>query len=100
MGNMTNTVKIPTFRQYVKASRAAAMKEYGIDAREAAQELPDSRYSQEWRDLVVRTFNEGAAMPTRLWRSMDEGLQYRVLRSTRALRDDALTRELRAKLGS
>lgn len=88
---------IPTFRQYVDRAHDVAIAKYGITRVEARQELPDSRYSQEWRDLVVRAFNDGATMPTRLWRSMDEGLRYRVLRSSRALRDNSLTRSLREK---
>ena len=95
----TTEVEIPTFRQYVDNRRRLAAAKYGITLAEAARELPDSRYRSEWRELVVKLFEDGNAdMPTRLWRSLDEGLRYRVLRTSRALRDDELTRHLRALL--
>lgn len=87
--------KIKTFHQYVTDARKDSARRHGISLAEATRELPDFRYGAEWRDYVVRTFNQGADMPTALWRSLDEGLRYRVLRSPRALRDDALTRDLR-----
>lgn len=90
-------MKIKTFRQYVDEARRDAAIRYDISLAEAERELPEHRYTSEWRDYVIRTFNEGADIPTALWRSLDEGLQYRVLRSTRALRDDALTHNLRRK---
>lgn len=89
---MSDTVL--TFRQYVEAARRALAAKYDLSMAEVARESPDSRYTQEWRDHVVQTFNEGATIPTRLWRALDEGLRYRVLRSPRALRDDKLTRAL------
>lgn len=89
---MTDTVL--TFRQYVDSARKALAVKYDLPMAEVTRESPDSRYAQEWRDYVVRTFNDGATIPTRMWRTLDEGLRYRVLRSPRALRDDALTREL------
>lgn len=86
--------KIKTFRQYVDEARRDAASRYDITLAEATRELPEHRYESEWRDYLVRSFNEGAAIPTALWRSLDEGLQYRVLRSTRALRDNDITRTL------
>lgn len=83
-----------TFRQYVNAARHALAAKYDLPMAEATRESPDSRYTQEWRDYVVRAFNEGATIPTRMWRTLDEGLRYRVLRSPRALRDNKLTRTL------
>ena len=88
---------IKTFRQYVEESRREAARKHDISLAEAARELPESRFSSEWRDYAVNMFNAGHDIPTRLWRSMDEGLQYRVLRSKRALQDDAITHELRRK---
>lgn len=89
--------KIKTFHQYVEVARRNAASRHGITLAEATLELPEQRYVAEWRDHVVSTFNEGADIPTALWRSFDEGLQYRILRSPRALRDDALTHDLRGK---
>lgn len=86
---------IPTFRQHVERRRRTAAARHGISLTEARQELPESAYLPEWRDHVVQAFNDGGDLPTRLWRSLDEGLRYRVLRSPRALRDDALTHHLR-----
>lgn len=89
--------KIKTFRQYVEDARKSAARRHGITLAEAVRELPEHRYAAEWRDHVVSAFTEGADIPTALWRSLDEGLQYRILRSPRALRDDALTHDLRRK---
>lgn len=97
MTTTTNTPRIKTFRQYVDEERRDAAGRYDITLAEATRELPEHRYVSEWRDYVVKTFNEGSDIPTALWRSLDEGLQYRVLRSTRALRDDALTNFLLRK---
>lgn len=89
---MTDTVL--TFRQYVDSARKALATKYDLPMAEVTRESPDSQYTQEWRDYVVHTFNGGATIPTRMWRTLDEGLRYRVLRSPRALRDDELTRKL------
>lgn len=89
--------EMQTFAQYVDAQRRDAATRYELTLAEARVELPDHIYKAEWRKYVVQAFNEGGAISTRLWRTFDEGLQYRVLRSPRALRDDALTQELRAK---
>lgn len=97
MSTTTTTPRIKTFRQYVEDARDSAARKHGITKAEAARELPDHRYEAEWRDHVVKAFNEGGDIPTALWRSLDEGLQYRILRSPRALRDDALTHDLRRK---
>lgn len=99
LGQRTDPAGTPvlTFRQYVDAARRAAATRYELPLAEIARELPEHRYVQEWRDYVVRAFNDGATIPTRLWRTFDEGLRYRVLRSTRALRDNDLTRELVGK---
>lgn len=85
---------VATFRQYVDAKHRAAASRHELPLAEVARELPASGFTQEWRDYVVHSFNDGATIPTRLWRTFDEGLRYRVLRTTRALRDDTLTRGL------
>ena len=90
--------KIKTFRQYVEEARRNAMSKYGITMAVAVRELSENIYAAKWRNHVVSTFNDGADIPTALWRSLDEGLQYRILRSPRALRDDALTHNLREKM--
>lgn len=89
------TPTIPTFRQYVDGKRREAAARHGIPLTEAAAELPETIYRADWRAHVVQRFNDGDHLPTRLWRTLDEGLRYRILRSHRALRDDALTRQLR-----
>lgn len=89
---MSDTVR--TFRQYVDAARHRLAAKYDLPMAEAVRESPESWYTQEWRDYVVHAFNEGATIPTRMWRTLDEGLRYRVLRSPRALRDNELTRTL------
>lgn len=88
---------VPTFKQYVKQIHRKASLRHGITLLEARRELPASNYWADWRAEVVTLFNEGAGIPTKLWRSFDETLQRRILRTPRALRDDELTRELRSK---
>ena len=89
--------KIKTFLQYVEEARRDAAQRHNVTLAEATRELSEHHYECEWRDHVVRTFNDGGTIPTALWRSFDEGLQYRILRSPRALRNDALTHDLRRK---
>lgn len=86
--------RVPTFRQYVNAIHREAAVSCGLSVAEVSRDLPESMYHDEWLDHVVRSFDGGATITTRLWRSLSEGMQYRLLRSTRALRDEALTREL------
>lgn len=84
-----------TFRQYVEDIHRHAASRHSISLAEARRELPDAGFRADWRDYIVKEFNQGATLSTRLWRSLDEGLQYRVLRTPRALRDNELTRRLR-----
>lgn len=87
-----------TFKQFAAEKRKAAAAKYGLTMAEVCEEMPDSVFRADWRDSVVAGFNAGEDIPTRLWREFDEGLRYRILRSPRALKDDALTRSLRSKL--
>jgi len=54
---------------------------------------------QEWRDAVVSAYNDGAHIPTRLLRSMDAGLLYRIARTHRALASNNETRDLSDRIG-
>lgn len=92
---VTGHPAIKTFRQYVEDAHRRAARKHGIPVAEATRELPEHQYTARWRDHVITAFNDGADIPTALWRSFDEGLQHRVLRSPRALRDDTLTHTLR-----
>lgn len=91
-------VKVQTFKQFVAERRRETAERHGVSVAKATREMSESVYTNQWRDYLVRAFNDGALISTRLWRSLDEGLQYRVLRSPRALRDDDLTRALRGAL--
>lgn len=95
---MNTTPTVATFRQYVDTKHRAAAARHNLPLTEVAQELPESIYTQEWRDYVVHAFTNGATIPTRLWRSLDDDLRHRVLHSPRALRDDALTHQLLAAI--
>lgn len=90
--------KIKTFKQYVAGKHEKAAERHGISVAEARRELPEEMFWSEWRDYVVDMFDSGVTMTTRMWRTLDEGLQYRVLRTRRALRDDMLTRSLVNKI--
>lgn len=87
-----------TFNQFVDLQHRYIAAKYGLSLAEAERECPAHIYAADWEDYVLREFNAGADIPTRLWRSLPERLQRRVLRSRRALRDDAVTRDLRARL--
>ena len=87
-----------TFNQFVDLQHRYIAAKYGISLVEAGQECPAHIYAADWEDYVLQQFNAGEDVPTRLWRSLPERLQRRVLRSRRALRDDALTHDLRARL--
>ena len=87
-----------TFNQFVDLQHRYISAKYCISLAEAARERPAHIYSVDWEDHIISAFNAGEDIPTRLWRSFPERLQRRVLKSRRALRDDALTHDLRARL--
>ena len=87
-----------TFRQYVDLQHRYIAAKYSVSLAEAERECPAHIYAAAWEDHIVCAFNAGEDIPTRLWRSLPERLQRRVLRSPRALRDDALKHDLRARM--
>lgn len=87
--------KIKAFKQYVHAIHTRACDKYGIDMDTARYELPASTFRYDWRGYVVREFNHGATMTPKVWQSLDDMTQYRVMTTRRAMRDDELTRTLR-----
>ena len=87
-----------TFNQFVDMHHRRVAGKYGISLVEAERECPAHIYVADWEDYLLSEFNAGEDIPTRLWRSLPERLQRRVLRSRRALRDDSVTRDLRARL--
>ena len=89
-----------TFKQYVDLQHSYIAAKYGISLAEAERACPAHIYSADWADYILREFNAGEDIPTRLWRSLPGRLQRRVLRSRRALRDDAVTHDLRARLSA
>ena len=87
---------ILTLKQYLTEHENYLIAKYGCARNEAS--AANHSIVIEWRDYVVRSFAAGEDMPLRLWRTLDDSLQYRVLRTPRALRDDNLTHTLRASL--
>ena len=87
-----------TFNQFVDLQHRYIAAKYGISLAETERECPAHIYAADWEDHILHEFNAGEDMPTRLWRSLPERLQRRVLRSRRALRDDALTHDLRDRV--
>ena len=83
---------ILTLKQYLTEHENDLIAKYGCSRKEAHSITID------WRDYVVRSFAAGEDVPLRLWRTLDDSLQYRVFRTSRALRDDNLTHTLRAPL--
>ena len=88
---------IMTLKQYTDAEDRATAKYFNVTIAEVRQETPRRRREIEWREYVIKAFDQGGTITTRLWRAMDESLQRRILRRPRALRDDALTRDLLSK---
>lgn len=87
-----------TFNQFVDLQHRYISAKYDVSLAEAERECPAHIYAADWEDHIICAFNAGEDIPTRLWRSLPERLQRRVLRSRRALRDDAVTHDLRARL--
>ena len=87
---------ILTLKQYLTEHENYLITKHGCSRKEAS--AANQTIAVEWRDYVVRSFAAGDDMPLRLWRSLDESLQYRILRTPRALRDDTLTHTLRSAL--
>ena len=85
-----------TLKQYLTEHENYLIAKHGCSRKEAS--AANQTIAVEWRDYVVRSFATGQDIPLRLWRSLDDSLQYRVLRTSRALRDDNLTHTLRASL--
>ena len=71
-----------------------ACDKYGIDMVTARYELPAELSSYDWRDYVVHAFNDGATITPKVWRSLDDRTQYRVMHTQRAMCDDKLTQTL------
>ena len=89
-----------TFKQYVDLQHRYVSAKYGISLAESERECPAHIYAADWEEYIYNQFNAGEDIPTRLWRSLPERLQRRVLRSHRALKDDAVTHDLRARLSA
>ena len=87
---------ILTLKQYLTEHENYLIAKYGCSRNEAR--AANHSTTIDWRDYVVRSFAAGEDMPLRLWITLDDSLQYRVLRTSRALRDDNLTHTLRASL--
>lgn len=85
---------IKTLKQYMKRIYTLACDKYGIDMGTARYELPAELFCYEYRDYVVRAFNDGATMTPSVWLSLDDRTQYRVMHTQRAMRDDELTHTL------
>lgn len=90
----TTSTVIPTFRQYLDRERRSIAAHNSIPIAEVARSMPQFAFFNDWRDHIVRSFEHGATLPTRLWRGLDEPLRYRILRTHRALSDDRLTSTL------
>ena len=84
---------ILTLKQYLTEHENYLIAKYGCSRNEAR--AANHSITIDWRDYVVRSFAAGEDMPLRLWRT---SLQYRILRTSRALRDDNITHTLRASL--
>ena len=78
--------------QYTKMKHAETLRKY--PHAEPDDLMSEQFYSAEWRDYVVKEFNNGTNLSVKFWSSLDETLQHRILRTPRALKDDALTRTL------
>ena len=81
-----------TLEQFTKMKHAETLRKYPHAGPEDM--MSEQFYSAEWRDYVVKEFNSGANLSVKFWGSLEESLQYRILRTPRALKDDALTRTL------
>ena len=87
---------ILTLKQYLTEHENYLIAKHGCSRKEAS--AANQTIAFEWREYVVRSFAAGDDLPLRLWRALDDSLQNRVLRTSRALRDDNLTRTLRSSL--
>ena len=77
--------KIPTFAQYVHTMQDDARKRHGLSWQEVREELPKERYWQEWRDYVVKSYNNGGEFTPQHWAKLDKDLVYRIKRTHRYL---------------
>lgn len=92
------TTKMLTLRQYVDKRQKEMAKKYDLSIREINEAYPRDceMFRQDWWEFnVVKNFDKnGAEMNMHVWRSLDARQRFTLLRTTRALRDDALTHEL------
>ena len=91
------THKIMTLRQYTDSEDRRAAEHFDVPLAEVRTSIPRRRRELEWREYVLAEFSHGATITTRIWRAIDPDLRRRILRTPRALRDDALTRDLLSK---
>lgn len=82
---------ILTLAQYADREQRSVAAHCKVTLAEVVGLYPRSHYVSEWASYTEKAFNDGGEFATGLWRSLDERHRYRILRSTRALRDDALT---------
>lgn len=91
---LASTGQIPTLAEFIDQGSRALAREHGCTIRAARDhQLPGSWRTDWWR--AFRDMFEAGALPSaRLWRSLSDAEARTVLRSSRALRDDALTERL------
>lgn len=85
---------ILTLLQYADREHRRMHAKYGVSLAEAARLYPVRGYGIEWFGYLRKQIEAGNVPSTRLWRSLSVHQQYGLLRTTRALRDDAFTRRL------
>lgn len=85
---------VMTLRQYVRSDHERMRNEYGLSLVEIEGLYPKESYESRWYGYLSEEVNAGRLPSTRLWRSLTLHQQSGLLRTTRALGDNAFTHRL------
>ena len=83
---------ILTLAQFADREQRAAAANCNVTLAEVLRCYPREHYSRDWTEYTEKAFDAGGEFATRAWRALPDWHRRRILRSTRALRDDDLTR--------
>lgn len=90
---------IPTLRQYAQTEWERMRAEYGVTVAEASDLYPVTSFEADWFRATLASVDAGNVPSWQLWRSLTDHQRSHLLRTSRALRDDAFTRKLVALNG-
>jgi hypothetical protein len=95
----TGTQTVLTYRQWTEAYDDYHANKYpDATSADRADTGALNANHHAWLNAIVAAYDDGAHIPTRILRTLDPGMLYRLGRTTRALRSAAALRDLTARM--